>query len=1003
MKPSPLFLSQLGNELRPQDIIGDEYFQAFKDFCKFLLMIPATSLEDSDYIARLAPSIVVRSEIQLFNLDIPRFCVRVYLPNAQGFVNLRRMAEVVNRLANEQWLRTDEDVNASDQTGFTGRYIPPTPEPSMREVFASFDNKDNVVADCLLMPPRGSFKENAFYFVTADLGWAYGEGTCFPAIPYVRGMKGFSGGHCAQACAFMVSALLHDHAPPSNASDFAKAGGGLAEITALTVPDNDNFLPLRGLRANVLVRYFVTTGRTVFRHIFPRVSNLVPQSSGDPASRAAVQVISAYVRSGFSPIVAVASPEKLGAVRPSDHNHAVVIVGTHKRNNGQRDQGLVVNDPSHRPFIKWGDSEFRENAFTATQPAFVYCVFPEPIRLPLTRSTTAHRSFYDGNPMACLGVMELSIALQTSLPHLYLAIGIRSPSPNDFLLMQILLESSPKGEIASFPSRLIEMLKSAPGLRERWESSADIKSFAGKWCWVQACIGRQGDVARVELWDAEATPVPESEGLNPFVPDETTLVSRCRGFILASIEKREETWTVTTPRAHQVPVASTAAPRRVRLDRTCNSKGLGWTARSSSATHSPGQAVRFFEQALQKFGPVIGGIRKKASRLTRKSRPVPLRIAALTSFSATKLDLAFSPQCWPTGVLNAQLYGFMHCDDYLFKTIAPPIRGGQRPSVAEYFSNVYKSDISRRDQILDEIAERIKDAAAQSSVSINAVATFMPQLYSLNKIKARQAMDALLCLAELRRKLLRYHTITTIVIAGGSLIQGLVPRVDSRSSSPNRDELILFARRRSREDAYDFLTGRLAWLCRRLAAIHLADDFDFSLALQLEPGPLFVINELDSFSHIARRIDEYGSPNVKRHVGFNIDIAHCVLAGIEPDELFQRNEITKRICHFHISDHGIGHFGDAPLGDCGFGIWDTANEDRLTLLKRWVKHAVNFAKTRATTTTDLYPRFSGLISVELEAARCPSLLYKSCQVLSKMLRQAEQPDAPSGTTSVSRQ
>src|SRR5688572_14844325 len=57
---------------------------------------------------RIAPSIVTRSEGSLFNLDLPRFAVRMYLNSAHtSFANLRRMNELHKRVQSIDWSSVD--------------------------------------------------------------------------------------------------------------------------------------------------------------------------------------------------------------------------------------------------------------------------------------------------------------------------------------------------------------------------------------------------------------------------------------------------------------------------------------------------------------------------------------------------------------------------------------------------------------------------------------------------------------------------------------------------------------------------------------------------------------------------------------------------------------------------------------------------------------------------------------------------------------------------------
>jgi sugar phosphate isomerase/epimerase len=334
---------------------------------------------------------------------------------------------------------------------------------------------------------------------------------------------------------------------------------------------------------------------------------------------------------------------------------------------------------------------------------------------------------------------------------------------------------------------------------------------------------------------------------------------------------------------------------------------------------------------------------------------------------------------------TADLYAFMHCDDYLF---GGPVNysPGTRPSVAELLAKFYRLPPHLQDKRISDLANRLAAVAKNVPVAINAMATHMPQLYSVNKNRANEAFDAFCFLARLREKLPKGHDIRTIEISAGSLVKGILPR----RTEANEPAIKLLAWRRSRPDAYRLLIKRITRLCHRIDAS--CRDTNFSLALELEPGPLFVLHDMDSLVDVAQRIENSTSAALKRRVGFNIDIAHCILAGIDPDALFANNSIADRICHFHISDHGIGHFGDAPLGDCGFGRWSLTPDDRLALLRPWIRHAVQYAQKRPTDGSGDAPRFSGLISLELEAAQSPEMVERSASILDQLLTEAGNDD-----------
>ena len=90
--------------------------------------------------------------------------------------------------------------------------------------------------------------------------------------------------------------------------------------------------------------------------------------------------------------------------------------------------------------------------------------------------------------------------------------------------------------------------------------------------------------------------------------------------------------------------------------------------------------------------------------------------------------------------------------------------------------------------------------------------------------------------------------------------------------------------------------------CRRLGDYALFRDI--SIALELEPFPLSLLNNID---RMVAFVDEVNHPAVKA----NLDISHLHLAKVAPAEI---QRLKGRVIHVHISDcDGLKH-GDLPPG-----------------------------------------------------------------------------------------
>ena len=83
-----------------------------------------------------------------------------------------------------------------------------------------------------------------------------------------------------------------------------------------------------------------------------------------------------------------------------------------------------------------------------------------------------------------------------------------------------------------------------------------------------------------------------------------------------------------------------------------------------------------------------------------------------------------------------------------------------------------------------------------------------------------------------------------------------------------------------------------------------AKSLDVKIALELEPFPLSLLNDVDS---MAKFIDDVGHPALQA----NIDVSHLLLADVGPEEL---RKLAGKAIHVHISDCDGKVHGDLPPG-----------------------------------------------------------------------------------------
>jgi sugar phosphate isomerase/epimerase len=296
---------------------------------------------------------------------------------------------------------------------------------------------------------------------------------------------------------------------------------------------------------------------------------------------------------------------------------------------------------------------------------------------------------------------------------------------------------------------------------------------------------------------------------------------------------------------------------------------------------------------------------------------------------------------------------------YAFMKHCLPGRPNIRGSVVDYLAHVHQEN---RAQAL------AADIAAQyPGRKICAIATFMPEISASHSRKEdfENAWDALRCLVDVVRWLrANAHPVRTIELVSGSRIENIY-----QSGHPPR----YFAHRLTEQMA----TARLIERLRPIADYASSGDPVF-LAIELEPGPLFILSDSHSIKRFCGSIEDAKDDALSRCVGLNLDIPHWhFLAGIDPEWLLSPENafIRNRIVHAHVCDHHVGHFCDTPPG----------NFNSLERYMRWFSLIYELQNVQR---LDRGPEFSGFVSCEMEACRESEMLQTCFSTVKAMLSQA---------------
>ena len=211
-----------------------------------------------------------------------------------------------------------------------------------------------------------------------------------------------------------------------------------------------------------------------------------------------------------------------------------------------------------------------------------------------------------------------------------------------------------------------------------------------------------------------------------------------------------------------------------------------------------------------------------------------------------------------------------------------------------------------------QVAERLLKIVEPSRECV-AACSFFPGITSDCKDTRLEAIRALRCLLQIVAEYNKRAAtqIRVVEIVGGGLIGSREVRTEIRAG---RKKPLVIASISARSE----IIRRILESFESLADVLPAD---VSLALELEPGPLFAIAKWQMLEELIRALDSSASfkiKSIRNRIGLNCDIAHWSLADISVDQMWndvcERGLVASNIIHSHISDFGKGHLGDLSPG-----------------------------------------------------------------------------------------
>ncbi len=291
-----------------------------------------------------------------------------------------------------------------------------------------------------------------------------------------------------------------------------------------------------------------------------------------------------------------------------------------------------------------------------------------------------------------------------------------------------------------------------------------------------------------------------------------------------------------------------------------------------------------------------------------------LQPALITSFNVLRSlatpGISMDDVRWPSRehgpAIHADIYMMMETDVIAWNREFN--RNVSNPSAVELMSSITSSQVS-------QIATTIQSNAEAKGVTVASLTSFFP---SLSLSRDHEEQNHFHVIANLMRIALRlgdaFGRVPVIQMVAGSLISNI-------ATGEYKGSDVLLAECGDREAMFNLVLDRI-----EKATEDLKNDSEFSespladlrIAFELEPGPIYLFNDLESLGLICDEIEKRND-EVSRMVGFNLDIPHWWIAeNIDPSWIRSSDDLAvrvrERVFHAHIAGHSErGHFGDMSL------------------------------------------------------------------------------------------
>ena len=888
---------------------------------------------------RVAPSLVTRSDCELLGVCYPRFAYRVFLdPEKTIFVNARRLRDLATQVPTT-WAEP-LSVNEGWADGFK-----PADKETEKDTPQTVVLNSSVVADSLLRKPG---LEKYYHILMAHgLASCMGEdsATCEEGTPYAQSSP--MSGHCAQAVCLMAASLLHEQ---------ARGVFAVAEINAMLHDDATHsegrepvHLPLQGLTPQEMERYFKLQDVGLGASWQMLDNGYVPEYENQESRFQ--RCLRSYVLSGFPVILPVSSSRLAGANIPEscklkgsglgiyeaneidrvlldrvrnnavspgapEDDHAVLVVGCH---NGRNAKDFLINDPSCLPFMYASAAELADA-----------CPYEQ-------RTNAGVRAAPDQNPP------------KLSTPQWVVVTPSAVTMPLEWW------DEAHEG---------VSRSHMRPGLLHYADA-------------LQAHEGRgmpsrqgEGEVSQGAVHHAEF----RGEFRLVTIEDLKNLIDDRRVHKLRKSLDGKDIPVHVVKELLRLLEPQMAKPDGLKDNHWCwlqfmpgdDDFGFLWNAQDAPLgveTYETVERAKDFLLAALHMGvnkaPFNEGLRHQDwGRTTTPLRP--LKPSLLSSFSCSGLNASINslrggdaPSSSDRRAID--LYAFMQDEIDILVDIANkhriPLPPGSKLNAYELCAL-----FADRQPAIDDLAKAIDDMTRTFGVTLAGIASFVPEISAQTHRKQPEA--SLICLIKLCAALrARGHDELGVVqMVVGSQVNGIWPAVHN-----TRGSTLYVANRLPFVETIEYLLK--AGILRRLA--DCASEVNVNLALELEPGPLYNLRDILSIRKINEKLRR--CRRVYDRVGFNLDVAHFILAGIAPEDL---RSIRRHIFHAHISHHSSAHW-------CDLGL-QGADKAALKKLRAWIDFLGRLHNDPAC-------RYDGVLTLELEACANARTVQESFQKLLELV------------------